>query len=254
MLKKRLVGVITVKDGWAVQSFGYNRYLPMGKPEVLAENLDRWGADEIILQCIDRSSRAAGPDYETLSKVAGKGLGTPIIYAGGVRSADDGMQVVQSGADRIALDALLHDSPPTIIELTHRLGAQALIGSLPVSCVDDTLRWYDYRSKTSTEFSHELLELLREKAISEVMLIDWQHEGQEEGFQLDLIRKFPLTDVPLIAFGGLSSAEKINDVLSMPSVSAAAIGNFLSYREHAVASYKQQLSGLPIRMSYTGGV
>ena len=60
MINKRLAGVITVKDGWAVQSFGFRSYLPLGRPEVLAENLDRWGADEIILQCIDRGD--LGPD------------------------------------------------------------------------------------------------------------------------------------------------------------------------------------------------
>ena len=32
-----------------MQSFGYRRYLPLGRPEVLVENLDRWGADEIVL-------------------------------------------------------------------------------------------------------------------------------------------------------------------------------------------------------------
>jgi cyclase len=55
---KRLVGVITVKDGWAVQSIGYRRHLPMGRPEVVAENLDRWGVDEILLQCIDRDRKS----------------------------------------------------------------------------------------------------------------------------------------------------------------------------------------------------
>lgn len=59
MLKKRLVGVITVRRGWAVQSFGYRRWLPLGKAEVLAQNLDRWGVDEIFVQAIDRSAGAA---------------------------------------------------------------------------------------------------------------------------------------------------------------------------------------------------
>lgn len=253
MLKKRIVGVITVKNGLAVQSFGYGRYLPMGTPEVLAENLDRWGVDEIVLQCIDRSRNNLGPDYDTLLKVSNKGLGTPIIYSGGIRSADDGMQVIQSGADRIALDALLHTAPATVIDLTHMLGAQALIGSLPTSSVDGELYWYDYRLKDHKNFSDELMELLKQKAISEVMLIDWKREGHNDGFQLDLVRKFPLLDVPIIAFGGLSSPEKVSDVLTIPSVSAAAIGNFLNYKEHAVDAYKQQLCGLPIRMSYPGG-
>ena len=55
MLKKRIIGSIAVLNGWAVQSISYNRYLPLGRPEVIAQNLDRWGADEILIQCIDRS-------------------------------------------------------------------------------------------------------------------------------------------------------------------------------------------------------
>ena len=34
MLLKRLVGVVTVRRGIAVQSFGYQRWLPLGRPEV----------------------------------------------------------------------------------------------------------------------------------------------------------------------------------------------------------------------------
>ena len=57
MLKKRLIGVITVKDGLGVQSFGYKKYFPLGKAEILAKNFNRWGADEIFLNVIDRSDK-----------------------------------------------------------------------------------------------------------------------------------------------------------------------------------------------------
>lgn len=70
MLKKRLIGVVTVKHGWAVQSFGYRRHLPLGRPEVLVQNLDRWGADEILVQCIDRSASGLGPDLDVLGKIS----------------------------------------------------------------------------------------------------------------------------------------------------------------------------------------
>ena len=90
MIQKRLIGVITVKQGWAVQSFGYRRHLPMGRPEVVAENLDRWGVDEILLQCIDRSRHGLGPDLALLERISRKGLATPLIYQGGIRSVEIG--------------------------------------------------------------------------------------------------------------------------------------------------------------------
>ena len=60
--------VVNIKDGFVVQSFGFNKYLPLGKPECLIENLDRWGADEILLNIMDLSSKSLGPDLRLLEK------------------------------------------------------------------------------------------------------------------------------------------------------------------------------------------
>ena len=49
MLKPRILGAVLVKDGWAVQSIGFARFLPVGRPEVSVEFLDRYGVDEIAL-------------------------------------------------------------------------------------------------------------------------------------------------------------------------------------------------------------
>ena len=45
MKKKRLSALIVVKNNIAVQSFNYNSYLPIGRPDILIENYDRWGVD-----------------------------------------------------------------------------------------------------------------------------------------------------------------------------------------------------------------
>lgn len=250
MLKKRLVGVITVKDGLAVQSFGYRKYLPMGRPDILAENLDRWGADEIILQCINRSRQHSGPDFALLEQVASKGLSTPLIYSGGIHSVEEGVAVIQSGADRICLDALLHDAPEIAVALSECLGSQALIAALPLSVEPDGLVWLDYRTGHRSPLSPALLDVFRVGALSEALIIDWRHEGFPCGFDMSLLSHFPLSEIPLIAFGGLSEGAQLREALQSSRVVATAVGNFLSYREQAVALYKQQLGGLPIREPY----
>ena len=249
MLKKRLVGVVTVKNGWAVQSFGYRRYLPLGKPECLVENLDRWGADEILVQVIDRSAVSFGPDFDLLERLGALGLGTPLIYAGGIRSVTDGVKLIQSGADRIVVDALLHDDLLPIRGLSERLGAQALIASMPLSWQREGLEWMDYRFQTSTPISDEVLSLIQSGVISEVLISDWQHEGRPSGFEQKLVEEFPLLDVPIIAFGGISEHEQMSALLQSTSVAAVAIGNFLSYREHAIQKYKEALTAMPLRLS-----
>lgn len=247
MLNKRLIGVVTVKDGLAVQSFGYSHYLPLGTPEILVENLDRWGVDEIILQCIDRA--ALGPDLELLDRVSRSGLSTPLVYSGGIMSAEEGKQAVKAGAERIGLDALLHDKPHEILDLCGCLGAQALVAMLPVSCATGgaELAWLDHRAGREQPFSPELKQQFQNGLISEAVIIDWQHEGFPDAFDVRLLDAFPLEDIPLIAFGGLSEAVQLARVLTHPRVAAVAVGNFLSYREHAIGEYKQQLRGLPLR-------
>lgn len=251
MIRKRLVGVITVKQGWAVQSIGYRRHLPMGRPEVVAENLDRWGVDEILLQCIDRSAQGLGPDLALLERITRRGLSTPLTYQGGIRSVADGVAAVQAGAERIAMDSLLRDDPHAAAALAEPLGAQALIGVLPLAHQQGRLQWLDHRSRSATPVPAEVAAVLKAGAISEALIVDWQHEGQPEAFDETLLDAWcdevRLPQLPLIAFGGLSSAAQLRRVLGRPAVVAAALGNFLAWREHAVQDLKAQLRELPLR-------
>lgn len=247
MLKKRLIGVVTVRGGWAVQSFGYRRWLPLGRPEVLIENLDRWGVDEILLQCIDRSAADSGPDLTLLERIGRLGLSTPLIYAGGIASVEQANAVVHAAADRIIVDSLLHDAPGRVAEIASHLGAQAVIGGFPLATGAGGLTWLDHRRHTSGPLSVAALSLFERGLISEALVIDWRHEGQRGGFDEALVRDFPLRDVPLIAFGGLSEAAQHRRLLENPLVVATAVGNFLSYREHAAQSLKAALGGLPLR-------
>jgi cyclase len=247
VLKKRLVGVVTIRNGWAVQSFGYRRYLPLGKPEILIENLDRWGADEILVQCIDRSVNGAGPDFDLLERIGRIGVSTPLIYVGGIRDAVDAVRSVKLGADRVAVDAILRDCPEQLVKISKELGAQALIADLPVRLEGDCLRWLDYRNRREEALSGSILNVLEPRCVSEVMLSDWSHEGSPQSFDEALVNAFPLADMPLIVFGGLSTAAQMQRLLERSQVVAAAVGNFLSYEEHAIQTFKRALKGISLR-------
>lgn len=246
MIKKRLVGVVTVLDGWAVQSFGYGRYMPLGRPEIHVENLDRWGADEILLNCIDRTRRNLGPDMALLERIGRKGLSTPLIYSGGIRHAQDAVDAVNAAADRITVDALIRDDLDEVARAGARLGNQAIIGSIPLSIEPEGPRWLDYRTGASEAPSTGLIAALQSGLLSEALVIDWKHEGHLNAFDVALLDILP-EDIPVIAFGGISQAGQIAAVMKKPNVVAAAVGNALSYREHAVQALRQALPGAPIR-------
>jgi len=153
------------------------------------------------------------------------------------------------GADRIVVDVLLSDNPTSVREISERLGAQALIGSLPLSLQAKGLEWFDYRLKISRPLPTNVLSLIQSGVVSEVLISDWQHDGMRDSFDLNLVDAFPFAKVPIIAFGGISEVEQMRSLFQLPRVSAIAVGNFLAYREHAVQQYKTSLARMPLRLA-----
>lgn len=254
MLKKRLIGVIPVKAGIAVQSFAYRRYLPLGSPECLAENLDRWGVDEILILCIDRSRLDLGPDLALLRRLGALGLSTPLSYGGGVRTPTDAAQVIQAGAERLCLDAVLHADPNAVRDMAELLGSQALVAALPMAMREGAVKRYAYLQDRLLPYADEINHLFDEGAVSEALLIDSVHEGQSKSFDAELVRRFPRPATPLIVFGGISEPAQVASLLDEGAVVAVAVGNSLNYSEHAVQNLKQQMQALSLRpASYMGG-
>lgn len=247
MLKKRIIGVVLVKEGWAVQSFGFQKYLPLGKPECLVENLDRWGADEIFVQSIDRSENNKGPDFELLAKLARLRLKTPLIYGGGIFKCEDSLRVIQSGADRIVVCSLLNKNGNELEKISFALGAQAVIGSVPVEIQSGKCFFRNYHEKTELQGSDILSENLRPEIVSEIFVQDFKGDGYSDSFDQNILDLFPVKNINLILFGGLSNPSSIGKVLNHPQVSAVAIGNFLNYKEHAIQCIKEQVASASIR-------
>jgi len=248
MLKKRLTGAVTIRNGLVVQSFGYNRYLPIGKPKVVVENLDRWGCDEIFIQVIDRSIKNLGPDIDLVKEISSSGILTPIMYAGGIKDEKQAAEVIRAGAERVCLDGLLHEKPNEIKKIAKRLGAQAVVGCFPLGMDDNgTVYWFNYQIKKKCLISDNILSLIKDRLISEILLIDWKNEGHDEAFDFRILEIFEKYNIPLILFGGLSSAKTLKKALDNPRVVSAVIGNKLNYKEHGIQILKNQLSSSNIR-------
>ena len=246
MRNNRIIGVVTVRQGWAVQSFGDNRYLPLGRPHVLLENLDRWGADEILLSCIDRGDQ--GPDLDLLRQIAALGLTTPLVYAGGVRNQADAVTVVGAGADRVAVDAAWHDDPQAVIDIHQGVGSQALLAALPLGLgPQEDLHLYDYRRQSQTSLPAALVAAIEDDLVSEVIIMDYKSEGTDTAFDLRLLDQFPVQKTNLIAFGGVKDPDVARTVLNHPHVVAVGVGNYLNYREHAVQFFKRALGDFDVR-------
>jgi cyclase len=247
MLRKRLLGAVVVRQGWAVQSFGYRRWLPLGKPECLVENLDRWGADGIVVLAIDRGDQ--GPDLALIERLGALGLSTPLTYGGGLRNEADARAAVRAGAERLVLDAVLQENPSAAGAMAQAVGVQALVAALPlVRDGSGAVQHWLHRCCEAVPISSAIRERITQEAVSELLAIDVAGEGEGRGFDAGLLEAVePLSQLPLLAFGGLATAEQIRPLLRRPRLAGVLVGNALNYREHAIGLLKEALTDQPLR-------
>ncbi len=238
MKKKRLIGVITIRDGIAVQSFGYKKYLPLGKPEMLAKNLDAWGADEILLNDIDRSKYKKKPNFEILEKISKLQLTTPIIYGGGIRNENDAVTAIKLGADRIIIESIFFQNKNIVRKISNKIGSQGLILSLPLIIKKKKIYRYNYLDSKVKNIEKNINNFFENKIISECLITDVENEGSIKNFNTRLIKK-QIFNLPLILFGGVGEIKKIKECLKYKNVKAIAIGNCLNYKENYLDSLKE---------------
>ena len=247
MLRKRMLGAVVVRQGWAVQSFGYRRWLPLGKPECLVENLDRWGADGIVVLAIDRGDQ--GPDLQLIERLGALGLSTPLTYGGGLATETDAREAVRAGAERLVLDTVLSENPQAVRAMASAVGAQALVAALPMLQVETgEVRHLQHRQWSESPISAPLRRLFNSGMLSELLVIDAEGEGEAKGFNNALLQAVePLSDLPVLAFGGLTRAEEIRPLLSRPQLAGVVVGNALNYCENAIGQLKAKLTDQPLR-------
>ena len=247
MLRKRLLGTVIVRKGWAVQSFGYRHWLPLGKPECLVQNLDRWGADGIVVLATDRGNQ--GPDLALIERLGSLGLSTPLTYGGGLRNQTDACDAVRAGAERLVLDSVLYENSAAVEAMAQSVGVQALVAALPlVRNRDGHVQHWLHLKHEMVPLSNTISALLNKEAVSEMLIIDVGGEGKAQGFETNLLEAVDsIENLPILAFGGLSTPDQIRQLLNLPRVAGVLIGNSLNYNEHGISRLKASLTDQPLR-------
>lgn len=249
MLKKRIVATLVVKDGIVVQSLGFDRYLPVGRPEIAVEFLNQWGIDEIILLDIDATRKGRPPDF-AMVKDASIHCRVPLTVGGGVTQIAHIKQLMHCGADKVSFNqSALHQSD-LLTEASRMFGVQCVVASIDSLLTDTGHRVYDYRQRSAqAQKPAELAKQLQQLGAGEILINSIDRDGTYRGFDLELINSVcAAVTVPVICCGGAGNAQHFVDVFRQTRVSAAAAANFFHFTEHSVTTVKAQVNReVPVR-------
>lgn len=253
MLKKRIIACLIVKQGIVVQSIGFQRYLPVGKPEIAVEFLNRWGIDEIVLLDIDaiRENRLISLD---LIRRISHYCFVPLTVGGGIRTVEDMKKVIQSGADKVAINNAAIHTPELITKGQETFGRQCVVVSMDARKISGSgYEVFIESGQTPTGFSPRELAIEVERlGAGEIFLSSIDNDGAKQGYDLDLVREVAgAVNIPLIICSGAGNAAHLAQGLEVDGISAVAAANFFHYTEHSVTvakSYIESNCSQPVRL------
>lgn len=243
MLKKRIVANLVVKNGLVVQSIGFRKYLPVGKPAIAIEFLNHWGIDEIILTDISASKERRGPDFNMIKKATKKCF-VPLTIGGGITDTEHIRELMHCGADKISLNQPFLKNPQLVTEAAHVFGSQCVVVSIDAIHTTNGYRVYDYINAGPLQYQPaELAELAEKSGAGEILINSVDRDGTYSGYDHLLIDELcKKVTIPVIACGGAKNATHMIDLFKSTNVSAACAANYFHFTEHSVNITKSQVS------------
>lgn len=244
---KRLLGTIGVTGGTAVQTLGFGNFRPLGSVEGVAETLEGWAVDEILLLSFHADEPRSGPDLSSIRRALDGAPGTPLAYGGGVRTVDDARRALSEGADRIVISRVIHEDPLSARSIVEYFGRESVIGVIHVGTGPPGRGSQSGRQQTprrigSTPVQQVDLRLGRTGNVPwEWVVVSPERLGITYGFDEDLLDLCNIDEPRLIPWAGFAVPQQIDVLLSRMDVAAVAFDHRLLFREISLGSFRRDI-------------
>jgi cyclase len=277
MLARRIIPCLDVKDGKVVKGVQFLGHEVLGDAVDMALRYRDEGADELVLYDITASSEGRTVDYNWVADIA-RALDIPFCVAGGIRSAEQAVKCLNSGADKVSINSPALERPDLINELAQMAGSQCVVvgidsremtlprpGSLSEFAVaaheDKEALEVDYyvhqysgdpeKMRTVGRRTLDWVVEARNRGAGEIVLNCMNQDGVRKGYDLRQLRRVrDLIDIPLVASGGAGAPEHFTDVFQQCDVSGALAASVFHKKIIAIPDLKRdlRLAGVPVRL------
>ncbi len=277
MLARRIIPCLDVKDGKVVKGVQFLGHEVLGDAVDMALRYRDEGADELVLYDITASSEGRTVDYDWVADIA-RALDIPFCVAGGIRSAEQAVKCLNSGADKVSINSPALERPDLINELAGMAGSQCVVvgidsremrlpkpGTLTevaASALEGKDEWdVDYyvhqysgdpeKMRTVGRRTLDWVVEARDRGAGEIVLNCMNQDGVRKGYdlrQLRLVRD--LVDIPLVASGGAGAPEHFTEVFQHCDVSGALAASVFHKKIIAIPDLKRDLraAGVAVRI------
>lgn len=210
----RIISRLDIKNEFVIKGINLEGLRKIGDPYTLSKKYYNEGVDEIILIDSVASLYSRNNLFHIVEKTV-KDVFIPITLGGGIRSLKDISKALKAGADKIAINSYVTENPNFINTSVNEFGSSTITIYIEAKKVGEK-KWEVYknygRDKTGIDLIYWLNEI-QDKNCGEILLTSIDHEGMQNGFDIELLNEiYELIKKPLIFSGGCGKLQDINEI------------------------------------------
>lgn len=253
MKKKRVIPILLLKNGYLVKSKNFIKHQNLGNPVTAVKRLSEWASDELIYLDITKNNHydinRDDQNYSNNSCIldiildVSKSCLMPITFGGGIKTILDIEKRLQAGADKVALNSVMHDNLHLISKASFEFGKQCIVISVDYKYINEKPKVFVHNGLTNTGYSPlEWVKIAEKEGAGEVLLNSIDRDGTQIGYDLDLIAQISNSvKIPVIAAGGAGSWEDMKEVFTSTKADAVAAANIFHFTDQSVYLAKKYL-------------
>ena len=253
-LAKRIIPCLDVDKGRVVKGVQFVDIRDAGDPVEIARRYNEQGADEITFLDITASHEARDTTLLTVERMAGE-VFIPLTVGGGVSELQDIRNLLNAGADKVAINSAAIHNPEFVAEAAQKFGSQCIVVAIDAKQVrhGDDPRWeiFTHGGRKPTGINAiEWAEKMTAYGAGEILLTSMDRDGTKNGFDLDLTSRISdSVPVPVIASGGVGELQHLVDGIIEGKADAVLAASIFHFGEHTVPEAKQYMAerGIDIR-------
>lgn len=252
MTRVRLIPRLDVKGKNVIKGIHLEGLRVIGDPQELARRYYEHGADELLYVDVVASLYGRNSLHDVVRRAA-KDVFVPLTVTGGLRSVDDVREMLRAGADKVGINTAATKRPELIREVARKFGSQCMVLSIEAKRVASGA-WEAYTDNGREPTGLDVVEWAQravDLGAGEILLTSIDQEGTREGFDLALITAVSsVVSVPVIASGGMGSADDAVVAVSKGGADAVAMADILHHNRATLVDIRADVitAGIDVRV------
>lgn len=246
----RIVPCLDVRDGRVVKGIRFEGLRDAGDPVESAIRYEQEGADELVVLDVSATDEGRSASLETISRVAER-IHIPLTVGGGVRDLEDFRKLLQTGADRVAINTAGVDNPDLIAAAATEFGTQAVVAAIDAKSDGDSWKVVTRAGKNVTDLDAvEWATRCEALGAGELLVTSVDRDGTGEGFDIPLLRRISdSVRINVIASGGAGSRDDLHEAIEKGGVQAVLAASLFHDRKLSIRELKTHMTkaGIPMR-------